>query len=137
MTRILVDTNVLVSFLTDRDVEQQARAAQLLEAAAGRELELVLHQQVLSELVCVLANLYGRPCHEVSDTLRELIALPGIVVMSDLPWGLVLELWPVQLPDFADAALVAACRVGDHDAIATFDHAFRRRLPALGIQTLW
>ena len=33
MKRVILDTNVLVSFLTDRDAEQQAQAAALFEAA--------------------------------------------------------------------------------------------------------
>lgn len=42
MKRIVVDTNVLVSFLTDRDAEQQEMAAALFEAAAHGEVQIVL-----------------------------------------------------------------------------------------------
>ncbi len=34
MKRVVVDTNVLISFLTDRNAEQQAQASELFEAAA-------------------------------------------------------------------------------------------------------
>lgn len=38
MKRILVDTNVLVSALTDRDIEQQQLAADLFSRAAKESL---------------------------------------------------------------------------------------------------
>ena len=43
--RVVLDTNVLVSFLTDRDAEQQEQAAALFETAAQGEAELILHQE--------------------------------------------------------------------------------------------
>jgi predicted nucleic acid-binding protein len=41
---ILVDTNVLVSFLTDRNQEQQEKASVLFEGAADRRHRIVLHR---------------------------------------------------------------------------------------------
>jgi len=137
MTRVLIDTNVLVSFLTDRDPEQQARAADLITAAAQREVQLLLHQQVLAELVYVLVNLYRRSREEIAAILRELLALPGALPVDELPWSLVLDLWPKQIPDFADAVLAATCKAGRHDSIATFDADFQRRLPGLGLEPYW
>ena len=96
MKRIVVDTNVLVSFLTDRDARQQARAARLFEAAAAGEVQLILHQLVATELIYVLRTVYA-----------------------------------------VDAALVAVTRAGKHDAIATFDDRFIRRLSRLRLATAW
>jgi len=137
MTSIVVDTNVLVSFLTDRDEAQQARAEELLHAAARRELDLVFHQQVLTELVYVLLNLYQQSRETVSEMLREILALPGVRSIDALKWSQVLDLWPVHMSDFADAVLVVTCRVGRHDAVATFDKALRRRLPKVGLKSYW
>lgn len=137
MKRIVLDTNVLVSFLTDRDPRQQARAAELFTAASRAEVELVLHQIVATELVYVLRNLYRVEARRIAATIGELLALPGLLTSDDLPWAAVLDLWPATIPDFADAVLVAGTRAGRHDAIATFDLAFRRRLTRLGFISHW
>ena len=137
MKRVVLDTNVLVSFLTDRDPQQQARAAELVTAASRGEVELVLHQIAATELVYVLQNLYRVETRRVAATIGELIALPGLLTSDDLPWAAVLALWPSAIGDFADAVLVAATRAGRHDAIATFDLAFRRRLGRLGLASYW
>jgi predicted nucleic acid-binding protein len=137
MKRVVLDTNVIASFLTDRDPGQQAKAAALLEAAARREIEIVLPQLVLAELIYVLQNLYQVPRAETAATVRDLLALPGVRTVDALPWPRVLELWPALIPDFADAALAAVCEQERFDAIATFDATFRRRLGRLGLASHW
>jgi predicted nucleic acid-binding protein len=56
MREILVDANVLVSFLTDRNKDQQEKAAALLLAAREREHSLILHSISISEAIYVLRN---------------------------------------------------------------------------------
>ena len=92
MKRVAVDTNVLVSFLTDRDPSQQALAAELLETAAALEAEIMLHQVVVTEMVYVLRNLYRVPKPEIRLTLEDLIATPGLKIVDHLPWSRVLGL---------------------------------------------
>ncbi len=137
MKQVLIDTNVLVSFLTDRNQEQQEHAARLLESAATGQLEVVLHQAVVFELAYVLLNLYGREPAEVRSILEELLALPGVTAVERLPWGEVFDLWPHPFPDLADAALAAACRELRCDEIATFDRRFVRRLRQAGLHSVW
>jgi predicted nucleic acid-binding protein len=137
MTSVVVDTNVFVSFLTDRDEVQQAQAEELLQAAARRELDLVVHQQVLTELIYVLLNLYGQTRESISEVVRDLLALPGVRTIDALEWSRVLDLWPDHFPDFTDAALTATCRSGRHDFIATLDETFNRRLVRLELESYW
>ena len=133
MRRIVLDTNVLVSFLTDRDAAQQERAAELLEGAVRGEHRLVLPQIVATELVYVLGNLYERPPKEVAGVLVDLLATPGVEPVDELPWPLLLDLWPATVAGFADAAITAVAKAGRHEAVATFDRAFAARLEALGL----
>lgn len=137
MTRVVLDTNVLVSFLTDRDPPQQAQAARLLTRAAACEIQVILHQTVAMELAYVLRNLYRLSSEDIAPLLRDLLALPGVVVTDRLPWSTVLDLWPSQVPDLADAILAAVASVDRCDAIATFDRAFRRRMVKLGVKSFW
>jgi len=135
--RILIDTNVLVSFLTDRDRRQQERAAELLELAADGKVELLVHQAVVFELAYVLLNLYGKKPAEVRPILEGLVALPGVGMVEELSWSEVLGLWPEVFPDLADAALAAACKGLRCDGIATFDRRFVRRIKRAGLQSVW
>ncbi len=133
MTKILVDANVLISFLTDRNVEQQKRATRLLEGAVRREHTLVLHLQVVAEVAYVLRNLYGESVRDTARLLRELAATPGISASTAIDWRRLFELWPDALPSLADAVLAAAVAAGEADAVATFDVKLARSLHRAGI----
>ena len=137
MRRVLVDTNVLLSFLTDRNAAQQRQAAALLEEAASGASQLLLHQCVLTELVYVLRNLYERESRNVAAILRDLFELPGIEPVDALAWPRVLDLWPAPLKDFGDAVLVAAGVQHRADAVATFDRDLARRLSRFRLADYW
>jgi predicted nucleic acid-binding protein len=137
VTRVLVDTNVLVSFLVDRSADQRRRAAALLHAAADPDRRLLLHSLVLAELAFVLRSVYEREAPEVAEILRRFLELPGAEIVDRTPWATLLELWPARFPDFLDASLAAVALELRPDAVATFDRAFARRLRALGLPTDW
>jgi rRNA-processing protein FCF1 len=69
--------------------------------------------------------------------LRDLIVLPGVLVIDECPWKHVLEYWPAPLPSLADAAIVAVAATRRYDAIATFDQKLVRRAKDLGVATYW
>ena len=135
--RIILDTNALVSFLTDRSPQQQALVAELISAATGGEHRLLLPQIVLSELVYVLQNLYAVSAAEAASILADLLALSGAEAVHDVSWSEVLALWPVAIPTFADAVVVATSRGVRADAIATFDGKLRRRMKVLEVKSYW
>lgn len=135
--RVLVDTNVLVSFVTDRNPTQRKSADLLLGAARGGKILLLLHQQVLSEVCFVLTQLYERPAREVREMLTSLVRSELVAAVDALDWSRLLELWPAVLPHFGDACLVASVEAVGADAIATFDRVLARRLRRLGIETYW
>lgn len=137
MRGVLIDTNVLLSFLTDRDLSQQGKAAELMLEASAGTLTLWLHQVVLVEMVYVLLNLYRRSPAETASLLGDLLQLPGVRPLDKAPWPRLLDLWPAVFTDFADALLAAVVAEGDLDAIATFDRRFSRRLKDRQLPTYW
>lgn len=137
MKRVGADTNVVVSFVTDRDREQQARAAELFGAATAGEHVLVLPQAVILETVYVLCNLYEAKPQAVSAVMRDLLSLPGVVIDDAVDWPTVWSSWPRRLGDFGDACLTAMALDGTFDVLATFDDAFARRARRRGIARYW
>ncbi len=135
--RVVLDTNALVSFLTDRSPQQQAQVSELISAAAEGKHRILLPQVVLSEMVYVLQNLYDVSAGEAAAILTDLLALAGAEPINDVSWSEVLALWPAAVPTFADAVVVATSRGLRADAIATFDGKLRRRMKALDVKSYW
>lgn len=135
MKRVVIDTNVVISFLTDRDPRQQEIAASLFADVAAAELRIILHQSVITEVVYVLQNLYNQTQAAVAAIVRELIDMPGIVVIDEMPWTRLFEIWPSRIGTYADASLAAVALAGGYEFVATFDRGFRRRLKQLGIRS--
>lgn len=137
MKDVIVDTNVLVSFLTDRDESQQEQADHLFEAAAAGGVSLMLHQSVITELVFVLTRLYAMDAAEVAAALGDLLALPGVTTIDDIVWPLVLDVWPERISGFADAVLVAVAQAGRYETVATFDVKLARELKRHRLKSFW
>ena len=137
MQRVVVDANVFLSTLVHRNDDQRDAAKTLLLKAEDGELEAILPQFVVFEIVYVLQSTYRIPGSELAPMLRDLIALPGVLVIDDCPWKRVLEYWPAPLSSLADAAIVAVAASRRYDAIATFDQKLRKRAKDLGVATYW
>ena len=137
MKRVGVDTNVVVSLVTDRDAKQQARAAGLFGAAASGEHVVVLHQAVITEAVYVMCNVYSTRPSVVSLVMRDLLSLPGVVAVDDVGWPTVWSLWPRRIKDFGDARLTAVAKNDSFDTLATFDAAFAKGARRQGVATYW
>lgn len=137
MTRILLDTNALVSFLTDRDEVQQQRVARILREAADGQTEVYLHQTVITEMVYVLSNLYEVELTDVAALMQDMLAMPGLLPIHGLAWSAVLDRWPDPYPDLADACLATVASQNPTMSIATFDRTLGKRLRGEGLSTVW
>jgi predicted nucleic acid-binding protein len=134
---ILVDTNVLVSFLTDRDEGQRRKASALFQGAAEREHTLVLHTISIVEMAYVLLQFYKQEASQVAETLADLLAMPGVLTAGEVSWSLVLERWPKTIGSLGDAMVAAAAIQGRYDAVATFDNTLRKKLTRQGSVSYW
>ncbi|MBI5483680.1 MAG: PIN domain-containing protein [Deltaproteobacteria bacterium] len=132
MKKYILDTNALISFVTDRNPAQQEIVAPLFETASRLKCFLVCHQFVLTEFVFVMDKVYGTPKETINAMLRDLIAMPGIEVRQETDFSALLSYWPSKIADFGDALIAATGKSIKGAIIVTFDEKFKSALKKLG-----
>lgn len=110
---LVVDTNVVVRYLTDDDATQSRLARKLIATHSIRLL-----RTVLLETEWVLRSLYGFPRADICEGLRAFSQMPQVSVEDVAQVRNALE-WFAHGMDFADALHFAAC--GEDETFASFD----------------
>lgn len=133
MKQVIVDTNVLISFVTDRNPRQQELAAKLLRSASGLQISLVCHQHVLTEFIYVLDRIYQVPKSRIRVLLSDFISMPGVEIAHEINFKQLINFWPEPISDFGDAVLAHLALAMKRTAVATFDQEFSQKLKLLNI----
>lgn len=136
MKKYIIDTNALISFVTDRNQAQQDIVAPLFEAASRLKSILVCHQFVLTEFVFVMDKVYGTPKESINAMLRDFIAMPGVDVHQQTDFSVLLSLWPSKIADFGDAVVATTGKAHKGSTIVTFDAKFKTALKSVGLDSL-
>lgn len=127
MKSFLIDTNCLLSYVTDRNPVQLERISAVVEDAARLDLVLYILPNVISEFVYVLQSVYGKDDLLIAGMLRDLHATPGIELCSSFELDSMLEIWPQPVRDYGDAVLAAASRALNVPVL-TFDRDLDKQL---------
>lgn len=135
MKRYLMDTNALISFVTDRNPEQQEKVARLFESAQNLKAVILCHQHVLTEFIYVMDRIYNIPKDQINRMISDLIEMPGIETIQEIDLKATLSFWPDPIPDFGDAVIAASSMNRKGCAIVTFDRRFTANLKSLGLNT--
>lgn len=133
MKKHIIDTNALISFVTDRNTTQQAKIASLLDSAAQLKVRVLCPQNVLTEFVYVMDSVYGIGKTEIRDIARDFIKLPGLEIVHQISLKTLFTFWPEKVPDYGDAIIAALCKDTKGASVATFDRKFRAKLKKLGL----
>ena len=128
----VIDTNCLLSFVTDRNPQQNHCMAVILERASRLEEEIVLISNVISEFVYVQLSVYGQEDSLVASMVADLLNHPGVQYHHGFFPDSILSLWPGSVPDFGDAVIAAAAKTLEVP-VYTFDRVFHRRLARISI----
>ena len=122
---IALDTNVLVRFLVDDDVDQAKIAGTLIDrltdAAPG-----FIGREVLVELVWVLERAYGYERADIAAAFDGLLSATELLIEDADDIGLALELYRNDGFGFADLMIVAAARRAGAVELVTFDRKAAR-----------
>jgi len=130
--KYIIDTNALISFVTDRNLTQQDIVAPIFEAASRMKCTIVCHQFALTEFVFVMDKVYGTPKTKINEMVRDFIAMPGVELHQHTDFSALLSLWPTSVTDFGDALIAATAKGIKGAIVVTFDEKFKSSLKKLG-----
>jgi predicted nucleic-acid-binding protein len=134
MKKIVIDTNTLISFVTDRNLKQQKMAADLFENASQLKTLIFCPQNVLTEFVYVMDRVYKISLDKIQEILRDFLSMTGIKVIHDLNIEKLLLYWPEYFDDFGDAIIASVCREIKGSTVATFDRKFINALKKIDLE---
>jgi predicted nucleic-acid-binding protein len=135
MRELILDTNLLLSFVTDRHPGQQEKVAELFLSASRLKTMLLCPQHVITEFVYVLEKIYRQPKKQVRQMVADFMAWPGVQVVQEIDFKWVLAFWPDQITDFGDALVAAVATVRKEAQVATFDKRLITSLKKVGLRT--
>lgn len=123
MKPLLLDTNVLVRFVTGEPADQAGQVADLFAAAEAGAAKLAISPLVLAEAVFVLTGFYGHPRAKVAEVLGHLVSCPGVHADDHDCMARALRLFGAGKLDFVDCYL-AATSITSGREIVSFDRDF-------------
>lgn len=133
MKKHIIDTNCLISYITDRNLKQQKAISHYFNLAFNYNIELIVIANVITEFAYVLTNVYKIENTKVKEIISDLLKTPGIKYeMGYLPIN-ILNLWPKKINNYGDA-VVAAFGEKHKTEILTFDVNFSKELNQINIK---
>ena len=128
MKTYIIDTNALLSFVTDRNPEQQEKVAEVFNRAARMKCGIRCHQHTLTEFVYVLDKVYNHAKSSINQMIKDLISMPGIKIDHEIDFKVLLDYWPDSILDFGDAVVATQWKMNRQASVVTFDKRFVKEL---------
>lgn len=119
--RAVIDTNLLVRYLTEDDPSKANDVKRLLLKAAQGEIKLLVPSVVIAELVWVLQSYYKLDRKEIVPLLNAILHTHGVEVSDKPVVSNAISLFMAGTVDFIDAWIVAFAKAADVRSVYTFD----------------
>ena len=127
-TVVVVDTNVIIRFLTKTPVDHHERALSLMEKVSAGEVDLTLSAAVVGEVAAILHHVFKTPQSQVASTLLTLVNARGVIVEDEDVVRRALEhSRDLKDVDFIDAYVAAKAQAEDLP-VASFDRGLHKKL---------
>ncbi len=133
MKQYVIDTNALLSFVTDRNAAQQTVMTGVFEQVAAAQASILCPQNVIAEFVYVMETVYHQPKPAIRSIVADFIAMPGVTIFDKTDFDAVFSLWPEIFEDFGDAVIASCARSAKGTSVITFDRRFMRKLASCRI----
>jgi predicted nucleic-acid-binding protein len=120
----LLDTNVLIRFLTSDKTQKFRGVYTLFESLERGDLRVELKLIVLFQIIFVLKSFYSVPIEEIATGILSILEYKGIIVKEKRIVRRTLTLWHDNKLDIVDCYLIA-CLEGDRQNILySYDRDF-------------
>jgi predicted nucleic-acid-binding protein len=118
---VVIDTNLLVRYLTD-DEPQKAKAVDvLLNSAARGELKILIPSVVIAELVWVLESFYKMMAEDIAGLVEAILNTPGVDTQDKSVIKEALKIYRNKKIDLIDAWIIEFAKAKGAKRIYTFD----------------
>ena len=136
MKKVIIDTNALISFVTDRNPAQQEKVARVFHNAANLRTLICCPQNVLTEFIYVMDKVYGFERKKIAGMTADFLATPGIEIVHEVNFETVLNVWPGTIGDFGDAIIVSVAKTIKDGSVLTLDRSLCTALKKLNVSVL-
>jgi predicted nucleic-acid-binding protein len=119
--RAVIDTNLLVRYLTEDDPSRANDVKRLLLKAGQGGIRLLIPSVVIAELVWVLQSYYKLERSEIVPLLNAILHTHGVEVSDKQIVSEAIALYRDGTIDFIDAWIVAFAKAAEVRAVYTFD----------------
>lgn len=130
---IALDTNVLVRYLVNDNVEQAQAARDLIETLGSGRFGFVSREVVL-ELVWVLGGSYGFSRDQIATTLENLVGSEELLVEAADDLVRAANAMRHGGAEFSDRMILVAATRSGADTVHTFDRTFAQLPGVMEIQ---
>ena len=119
--RAVIDTDLLVRYLTEDDPSKVNEVRRLLLKAAEGAIRLVVPSVVIAELVWVLQSFYKLERGEIVPLLNVILHTRGVEVSDKSIVSDAIAIYGNDTIDFMDAWIVAFAKAAEVRTIYTFN----------------
>ncbi len=119
--RAVIDTNLLVRYLTEDDPAKANEVKRLLLKAAQDEVRLLIPSVVIAELAWILQSFYRLERNEIVPLLNAILHTHGVEVSDKSVISRSIALYRESAMDFIDAWIIAFAEGAEVSSIYTFD----------------
>lgn len=136
METYVVDTNVIIRFVTKDHPDHARRAYTLFQQVKQGTRRVTITEMVIAECVHVLSSkaLYHLPRHEISARLKPIISLTGLRFVGKQVCQRALDLYATTMLDFVDCYLIALAERRNDARVMSFDRGYDRIAPGIRVE---
>lgn len=133
--RAVIDTNLLVRYLTEDEPSKANDVKRLLLKASQGEIRLLIPSVVIAELVWVLQSFFKLERTEIATLLNAILYTRGVEVSDESIVSEAIVLYRDGNIDFIDAWVVAFAKASGVQAIFTFDRRHFKGIDGIEMMT--
>ena len=131
MTKLFVDTNVFLRFLTNDDPVKAKRAETLFRQATKGQIQLITSLLVIAEIIWTLESFYHLAKADIASKVETILNTPNLLCSETEMIVMALDLYVQENMDFIDAFHAYDLQAQGLSQIATYDHKHFKRVPWL------